>query len=94
MDLQIIEAALLKWGKEKQIEMVIEECTELSLALQKLRRAKPSTVNEVTFNVIDEIADVIIMIEQCKQMFDIETIEQRIEFKLSRLKNRLEKSEY
>jgi hypothetical protein len=40
-------------------------------------------------NTIDEIADVKIMIRQAERIFDSELINQRVDFKMNRLKERI-----
>jgi NTP pyrophosphatase (non-canonical NTP hydrolase) len=75
-------------GNAAQIEMVIEECSELIHALQKFKRASNDASIE---NVCDELADVEIMIEQMRCVFNSDTIEERKDYKLHRLAQRLEK---
>ena len=55
-----------KWG-EKQIIMVFEEMAELQKELSKNLRGKDN-INSIA----EEIADVEIMIEQMKLLFDID----------------------
>lgn len=61
-------------GNENQIEQAIEECSELILALQKLKRHGLYD-NVRLLQVNEEIADVDIMIGQLKMIFEIEIIE-------------------
>jgi NTP pyrophosphatase (non-canonical NTP hydrolase) len=89
IDRKILKKAIEKWGKPAQIEMVKEECLELALALQKLNRKRGDIATKVD-NIFDEIADVSIMIEQCRILFDEEQIDERINFKMNRLKQRIE----
>lgn len=90
IDQSILIRAIEKWGAASQLEMVKEECLELALALQKLNRIRNDR-EERHDAVIDEIADVIIMIEQVKLIFPIEKINERIEFKINRLEERISK---
>jgi hypothetical protein len=83
--------AIDRWGKGSQLEMLIEEMAELTLALQKFKR-NPS--KDKGFEVCDEIADVEIMLEQCKLIFSEEMIQQRKDFKLQRLGNTLKDTMY
>jgi NTP pyrophosphatase (non-canonical NTP hydrolase) len=69
--------------------MIIEECLELALALQKLKR-KRGDAEEKIKNVIDEIADVSIMIRQAQKIFDAVKIQERIDYKMNRLDKRLD----
>ena len=45
-------------------------------------------------DIIDEIADVYIMINQAFKIFPTELINKKIEFKMNRLKKRLENNEF
>lgn len=86
---EILQKAIDKWGVSAQLEMVIEECLELALSLQKLKRLR-GNAEEKEANVIDEIADVKIMIKQIEKIFPIDKINTRIDFKMNRLSERLE----
>ena len=77
--------AVQKFGREHQIDKCIEECAELMNELIKQRDKRTTTEN-----VIDEIADVDIMIGQMKYIFGAERCEARKKVKLKRLKERIE----
>lgn len=68
--------------------MIIEECLELALAMQKLKRIRGDKQQKFD-NVIDEIADVKIMITQAQKLFPKEFINARVDYKMNRLKERL-----
>ena len=68
--------------------MIKEECMELALAIQKLGRVRGDKVTKY-LAVIDEIADVKIMIEQAQRLFPKNLINERVDFKMNRLKERL-----
>lgn len=80
--------AINKWGETAQLDMVVEECSELIKAVQKYKRKKDRPQVE---NLIEETVDVLIMIEQLKIIFGIssEVIHQLAEAKISRLKLKL-----
>lgn len=78
----VLNAALATYGHAAQINKTIEECTELSLALQHYRDGK-ATVEEV----VDELADVFIMVTQMRLLFD--GVDERVSFKLNRLTERM-----
>lgn len=84
----ILARALVQYGFNAQIEMIIEECSELILALQKLKRTNGDNEEKLE-NVIDEVADVKIMIRQAEIMFGEEKVNERVCFKMNRLYNRL-----
>jgi hypothetical protein len=83
--LNIYDEALKAWGKEAQLGMVQEECAELIVAINKLRRGR--SVN----NVIEECVDVELCLEQMKNMFPeyIQVWNRMREEKLLRLYNLL-----
>lgn len=85
---KVLYQALNKWGTDLQIQMIQEECMELALAIQKYMHREPfKACNDD--QVIDEIADVIIMIEQAKIIFDQNSINKRVAVKMNRLKDKL-----
>ena len=92
LDLSILKQAIYKWGMDAQCEMIIEECLELGLALQKFKRS--GNKDQKYANIIDEIADVTIMITQAHQMFPRDRIQERIDFKINRLTERLKDELY
>jgi len=81
-----------KWGMEAQLGMLMEECAELIIATNKYSRFNKSSAQPAR-DLVEEIADVEIMIEQLKMQLDWENLEQRIETarhdKLLRLNNTL-----
>lgn len=75
------------YGQEKQVDIMIEEMSELTKALIKHRR-KPS--DETLKNIQEEIADVKIMMYQGAMMFGEEAVERFIHEKTERLRDGLE----
>ena len=85
--MDILEKAIEKYG-EKQLDQAQEELAELIVAISKYKRNE----NKFTIsNVIEEIADVNIMIKQVMMLLDIEEFEVKNEeiSKLNRLKKRM-----
>lgn len=86
--------AIVTYGREAQTDMCIEECSELIKALLKLRRlpleerlaAKGMKALE---NIQEEIADVQIMLWQIDLMYGYGYVEDQIDKKLNRLKERI-----
>lgn len=73
------------YGKESQVNMTIEECSELTKALLKERRGLGTKEA-----IIDEIADVQIMLEQLQDIFDCKAeVDERITFKINRQLERM-----
>lgn len=84
---EIYLKALSKWGVEPQCKMAIEEMAELTNALMKYDRGR-NTVEDI----IEEIADVIIMMRQMSLIFGEEAVSKQINYKLNRLSDRLNKN--
>lgn len=82
---QLIQRAIEKYGKKAQTQMLFEEMSELQNALCKLARHR-DTVN----HVCEEIADVVIMCLQVAQIHGLKCVEEWINYKLLRLKERLD----
>jgi len=83
---KIYRAALEKWGAEAQTLMVFEEMSELQKELCKAARGKDNK-NDIA----EEIADVIIMLEQMQILHDCkDAVEIYKAAKLDRLAFRLD----
>ena len=83
---EIYEAAIDKWGREAQADMIIEECSELIQAICKYKRGLASIDD-----VAEEIADVKIMARQSVKVYECETAVDRFVIeKLNRLKNNIQ----
>lgn len=78
--------ALKYYGNDPQVDVAIEEMSELIKELLKKRRGKKNRSM-----IADEMADVYIMLEQLKFIFGINETELKVnaEFKIQRLKNRI-----
>ena len=88
IDKNTLKAAIKRWGVDSQLEMIEEECLELALALQKLKRIRGNKEEKIKA-VIDEIADVKIMIQQAEELFDVALINARVDYKMNRLRERI-----
>lgn len=88
----ILTRAVNTYGEVAQEDMVIEEMSELTKAICKTRRATPGTDAWAAAmeNVIEEVADVQIMLDQLRIIMGTGT-EKQEEAKLIRLKERLDK---
>nr|BDI55055.1 MAG: nucleotide pyrophosphohydrolase, MazG-like [uncultured archaeon] len=68
--INLYERAIKLWGIKLQVGVLGEECCELATAVfHYLRGNRPNAITEI----IEEIADVEIMIEQIKIGLDLET---------------------
>jgi NTP pyrophosphatase (non-canonical NTP hydrolase) len=84
---KIFKATTAKWGVKHQINAAIEELAELIVELSKELTNKN---NGEIHNIIDEIADVKIMIAQLEYNFDIhKEVKSRYKVKLEGLKNKV-----
>jgi hypothetical protein len=91
MNRHIYERAKNKWGIPAQIRMCIEEMSELTTAFMKLQRKYVSEKDyDSRINKIhEEIADVEIMIEQMRLIFNEKEIDKWKMKKLIRLSEML-----
>lgn len=90
--MSVYEATIKKYGVDIQLEVVIEECAELIIALQKFKRTQAKTPNaDVTIrDIIAEAVDVEIMLEQLKHIFPRKQLWATLKrIKLSRMSDRL-----
>ena len=88
-DMEILKRAIKHYGAENQMAQSIEELAELIVAINKYTRY-PDEI-ESKHHVIEEIADVLIMIDQLKIILDIKDYEIRCyrDYKLQRLEKRI-----
>ena len=90
---EILKKAVDVYGKEAQVDMCVEECSELIKALLKERRqgygkVEPLKKQFALEHVREELADVQIMLEQMRVIFgDTQAVEME---KLKRLQTNLE----
>jgi NTP pyrophosphatase (non-canonical NTP hydrolase) len=80
-----MQTALDKWGLDAQAGQTVEECAELIVSLQKMFNRAPSTVKPE--DIMDEIADVEMMLAQLRLAFDIddEAFHTKIEEKFEKM---------
>lgn len=88
---EIIKHLLTENGKKYNLHKASEECQELGLVLNQML-LKPDKVDEQ--EVIDEIGDVLIRLEILKEMFPIDKIQQRIDYKLSKYREYIDHKTY
>ena len=88
---EILEDAVSTWGTRAQEDMLLEEMSELTKAVLKLRREKREMMVPYAISAIrDEMADVQIMLDQMKIMYGgVDSFERD---KLKRLLDRLEEA--
>ena len=91
-DERIMRQAIETYGVQSQCDVAIEEMAELTQVVMKIRRISDGYEETMAArdHLIDEIADVGIMIDQMEMMFDAVDVEKMRRKKLLRLKKRLE----
>lgn len=83
--IDLYDAALLKYGLQAQEDVLLEEMAELAKVILKGRRSR--IIRE---DLVDEIADVEIMLEQIKQYHNLSNrVVERKRYKKRRLEGRL-----
>ena len=89
---------LARYGEDAQAMIHMEECAELIQAVSKMRRVKKACLegkdaddSEVYYNLVEEIADVLICIEQMREMYAISEseIQMMIDRKIQRQEERM-----
>jgi len=80
----IYKATLEKWGEDAQYDQAVEECAELIIALKHFRRGKIDAQK-----VIDELADVTLMLGQLSWMFGEDGVKKTVDIKLDKLQQLL-----
>ena len=86
----LLDRAITTYGALAQMDMAVEEMAELTKALCKIKRAQAGCeVTAAIGNVVEEMADVQIMLDQLRIIFGRSTAEAE-EYKLERLKKRLD----
>lgn len=81
----ILDAALAKWGNATQFLMLSGECGELIAAINRFVVQGRGEAADV----IDEIADVELLLRQARRMLGDEAVTARVDYKLQRLAVRL-----
>lgn len=88
-DISVLKNAINTYGKDIQTIVAIEEMAELQKELTKALRGRPNIEN-----IIEEMADVYIMLVQIRLMYDIDINEivNNETIKIWRLRERLKRS--
>ena len=84
---QVYDAALGKWGAKMQATVAIEEMSEVIKEVTKMLRGELDREH-----MAEEIADATIMLEQLRQMLNInDSVESWMDYKIAALKRKVEK---
>lgn len=95
-ELKILRQVIDKFGIDYQLAIVQEECAELIQAISKLNRAGSSdhpgrTAKAAMNNLMEETADVQIMLDQIRIMYPSKAYDTIRTQKLARLEKRMKK---
>ena len=85
-EVAVMQTALDQWGLAAQVGQTVEECAELIVALQKYINRYPNAA--ALENIIDEMADVEMMLAQMRLAFNVgdDAFRKRIEGKFEKLR--------
>lgn len=75
MEKKLVQKIIDKNGITNQLFIAVEECAELQQAISKCYRNKELIPTEVRENLIEEMADVMICLEQLQVIFHISDAE-------------------
>lgn len=91
-DERIMRQTIETYGVQAQCDVAVEEMAELTKAIMKIRRVADDygKMQAALDNLLEEIADVDIMIEQMKIMWGPKQVEEYRRKKLERLDRRLQ----
>lgn len=92
---EVLQECVNTYGAEAQVDMAVEEMSELTKALLKYRRKEAQGSKDLETareNILEEVADVIIMLTQLIMIYggrDLvqETIENKVDRQIKRLAN-------
>lgn len=87
----IYEDAIIKWGELGQLDQIIEEMAELTVAISKYKRQNNDSLLDyqkvnILENLYEEIADVKLMIEEFEFMFGKENIDRAYAEKMKKFR--------
>lgn len=89
IDKDLMGDAIQRWGLDLQVDLAVEECSELITALQHNKRGRGTIAD-----VVEEIADVKIMVAQLEMMFGEQSVAKVVGEKMNRLRDRLGRGIY
>lgn len=84
---RVCEEAIEYWGEKAQLDLTQEECAELIVAVAHYLRNREGGLE----NVIEETADVYLMINQVMKMVGKDNVMAVVDYKLKRTDKKLKK---
>lgn len=90
----VYQDAITKWGETAQLDQMVEEMAELTLAISKYKRQFNDSLLDyqksgVMENLYTEIADVKLMIEEMEYMFGKENVDKAYQKQVEKFKMEL-----
>lgn len=98
MNKEILKKAIDTYGEDNQLNMCIEEMSELTKAICKWKRAQNNgeyqNLDKLAEDITEELADVFIMLIQSELIFNrhfncTSGVQKQMEYKINRLEKRL-----
>jgi hypothetical protein len=85
----LMQDVVEKWGEEAQLDMIVEKSLLLAMSIQKLRRIK-SKEDRLSYStayneVCERVADMRLMVEQAKFLFNTNEINNHYQNKVQQL---------
>lgn len=84
---KLYKKAVEKWGEDSQLDQMIEEMAELTVAINKYKRAKHFVAQKkegVLDNLYEELADVKMCLEQMEWIFGKDNVDETLEQKFKK----------
>ena len=91
IDESILQDAIDTFGASKQLTKLREECQELALAITQYERSQDLDKLKA---VVDEAADVKIVLAQFEKMIPGNILNNRVDFKMKRLQEKIKNKDY
>ena len=88
----LYKRAVEKWGEEGQLDQLIEEMAELTIAINKVKRAQKFIAQKkegVMENFYEELADVKLCLEQMEYMFGQKNVDDMLDIKIQKFLKQL-----
>lgn len=77
VDIPVQGKVIARYGLTAQTMVHMEECAELTQAISKMNRVREAGINDTDarFNLVEEMADVLICMEQIQEIYNIRSLE-------------------
>ena len=77
VDIPVQGKVIARYGLTAQAMVHMEECAELTQAISKMNRVREAGISDTDarFNLVEEMADVLICMEQIQEIYNIRSLE-------------------